>query len=116
MWLWASHLYKEFALQLQHLLNAQTWGTQGTSKEHQSVLKILYSLENTAFSTVCSAPPSFNPPTARSAEVKATSARSLPQQGRFHQPDFHRSGEAGGSQPSLVPSSKGLSPQAPSEA
>lgn len=116
MWVRASHLYKEFALQLQHLLNAQTWGTQGTSKEHQSVLKILYSLENTAFSTVCSAPPSFNPPTARSAEVKATSARSLPQQGRFHQPDFHRSGEAGGSQPSLVPSSKGLSPQAPSEA
>lgn len=73
---------QQFALQLQcpQLLNAQTWGTQGTSKEHQTVLKILYSLENTAFSTVCSAPPSFNPPTARFAEVKATSARSPPQQ------------------------------------
>ena len=77
-----SHLAmsKQFALQLQCLLNAQTWGT---SKEQQTVLKILYSLENTAFSTVCSAPPSFNLPTARSrsAEAKATSARSPGQQG-----------------------------------
>lgn len=82
---------EQFTLQLQHprLLNAQTWGTPGTSKEHQTVLKILYSLENTAFSTVCSAPPaSTSPPPApalpRPRQGRHSRQDSRKAEGRFH--------------------------------
>lgn len=115
---------EQFTLQLQHprLLNAQTWGTPGTSKEHQTVLKILYSLENTAFSTVCSAPPaSTSPPTrSRSAEAKARSAQSPGQQesgGQVSLTQFPFSQGAGHlSSPHWYPAARSSPPQTPSEA
>lgn len=95
---------QQFALQPQHLPNAPAWGTQGTSKEHQTVLKILYSLENTAFSTVCSAPPSFKPhhPPPTPAPPRPRQCRHVCQgsrkaEGRFHRPRSNLPGEAGGS-------------------
>lgn len=111
---------KQFALQLQHLLNAQTWGTHRTSKEHQPVLKILYSLENTAFSTVCSVPPSFNPhphcllPLHRGQGNVSMSARAAgkPRAG-FTDPASIFPGEWAALEPLLVPSSKVLFPPKP---
>lgn len=107
---------KQFALQLWNpqLLNAQTQGTQGISKEHQTVLKILYSLENTAFSTVCSAPPSFNPLTLpRPRQHRHVHRHSWKAEGRFHRPLFHPLREAGGSRALAGTQQQGALPPCP---